>query len=183
MNHPSSDRPGIRLCRIGKANKQGTPEGMPRTYRKSQKRRWKPVGIASFYLFGAIALANAMSVAHAQTPVRSCHGALHRRQIAQMLFGRDIGRHLGVSEAAWKRFVAREITPRFPGGLTVIDSSGQWRGGPAAAIVREPSKIVEILLPGNPDDEARLGAIASAYKRQFRQRSVGIIVQSACVLF
>ena len=35
----------------------------------------------------------------------------------------------------------------------------------------------------NRDDEARLDAIVAAYKRRFHQRSVGVIVQAACVSF
>lgn len=121
--------------------------------------------------------------ATAQTPSSACHGVLKRRDVAELLFGRDIGRRLGVGEAAWRGFVAREITPRFPNGLTVTDAFGQWRDPGSGRIVREPSKRVEIVLPGKADDSARLDAIASAYKRQFRQRSVGLIVQSACVSF
>jgi hypothetical protein len=88
-----------------------------------------------------------------------------------------------VSEAAWRRFVAHEVTPRFPNGLTIIDASGQWRDRRRGAIVREPSKLIEIILPGRGDDQNRLDAIVAAYKRQFRQGSVGVIVQSACVSF
>jgi hypothetical protein len=121
--------------------------------------------------------------AAAQSAVGACHGAQQRRDVAELLFGRDIGKRLGVSEAAWQRFVAREITPRFPEGLTVIDAGGQWRDPGSGRIVREPSKRVEIVLPGDSDDAARLDAVVSAYKRQFRQRSVGLIVQSACVSF
>jgi hypothetical protein len=137
--------------------------------------------IAWLCLIGAIVPAAALAAA--PTPSAACHGAQQRKYIAQMLFGRDVGRRLGVSEDAWKRFVAREITPRFPDGLTVIDASGQWRDRSGGAIMREPSKLVEIVLPGNADDEARLDAIATAYRRQFRQRSVAIILQSACVSF
>jgi uncharacterized protein DUF3574 len=103
--------------------------------------------------------------------------------VAELLFGRDIGNRLGVSDADWRRFVAREITPRFPDGLTVTDALGQWRDPDSGRIVREPSKRVEIVLPGHADDAARLDAIVTAYKRQFRQRSVGLILQSACVSF
>lgn len=99
------------------------------------------------------------------------------------MFGRDVGHRIGVSEKAWARFVAREITPRFPDGLTVTDASGQWRNPASGRIVREPSKLVIIVLPGNEDDEARLEAVVSAYKRQFRQQSVGVVVQSACASF
>ena len=103
--------------------------------------------------------------------------------IAELLLGRDIGRHVGVSEAAWTRFVAREITPRFPDGLTISNAVGQWRDRTSGKTVREPSKLVMIVLPGNDDDQVRIEAVASAYKHEFRQQSVGVVVQSACVSF
>ena len=49
--------------------------------------------------------------------------------------------------------------------------------------MREPVKRVEIVLPGNADDQARLDAVVSAYKQEFHQRSVVVIVQEACVSF
>ena len=87
------------------------------------------------------------------------------------------------SESAWARFVAREITPRFPDGLTVTDASGQWRDRADGTIVHEPSKRVEIVLPGTADDDSRLDAIVTAYKRNFHQQSVAVIVRPACVSF
>jgi hypothetical protein len=120
----------------------------------------------------------------AQTPPPlTCHGAQQSRQVAELLFGRDIGNRVGISQPDWSRFVAREMTPRFPDGLTVTDTVGQWRDRDSGRIVREPSKHVEIVLPGNDDDEARLDAIVAAYKRDFRQQSVGVIVRPACVSF
>jgi uncharacterized protein DUF3574 len=113
----------------------------------------------------------------------SCHGAQRPRQVAELLFGRDIGHRVGVSEAAWSRFVAREITARFPDGLTITDAIGQWRDRDSGTLLHEPAKRVEIVLPGNADDEARLDAVVSAYKRQFQQHSVGVIVRPACVSF
>ena len=131
----------------------------------------------------AILLCTSAAGTAAQSPTSACQGAQQRRDVAELLFGRDIGRRLGVSEPDWRRFVAREITPRFPDGLTVTEARGQWRDPDSGRVVREPSKRVEIVLPGHADDLARLDAIAAAYKRQFRQRSVGLIVQSACVSF
>jgi Protein of unknown function (DUF3574) len=113
----------------------------------------------------------------------SCHGAQQPRQIAELLFGRDVGHRLGVSESAFARFVAREITPRFPDGLTISDATGQWRDRGAAVITREPSKRVEIVLPGAADDESKLDAIVAAYKRRFHQHSVAVILRPACVSF
>ena len=134
-------------------------------------------------ILGVILATAAETAAGAQTPALSCHGTLQPKQVAELLFGRDIGRKVGVSETAWARFVAREITPRFPDGLTITDTIGQWRDRTDGTIIREPSKHVEIVLPGNGDDETRLDAIAKAYKREFRQDSVGVIVRSACVAF
>lgn len=36
-----------------------------------------------------------------------------------------------VSDEDWRAFLAAEVTPRFPDGLTVIDAAGQWRDGAA----------------------------------------------------
>jgi hypothetical protein len=127
-----------------------------------------------------IVLVAAASGSHAQTPALSCHGTQQPKQVAELLFGRD---RTGGSETAWSRFVAREMTPRFPDGLTVTDAVGQWRDPTNRAILRERSKRVEIVLPGGDDDEARLDAIVKAYKREFRQHSVGVIVRPACVAF
>jgi len=113
----------------------------------------------------------------------SCHGSQRVKQVAELLFGRDVGHRLGVSESAWTRFVARKIAPRFPDGLTVSDATGQWRDRESGMIVHEPSKRVEIVLPGAADDEARLEAVVTAYKRQFHQHSVAVIVRPACVSF
>jgi hypothetical protein len=119
--------------------------------------------------------------AAAQTAAPACHGKQQQRDVAELLFGRDIGDRLGVSEAAWARFVAREMTPRFPGGMTIFDAVGQWRDGSKGKIVHEPSKKVEIVLPGNDDDQARLDAVVAAYKSTFHQQAVRVIVRSACV--
>jgi hypothetical protein len=110
-----------------------------------------------------------------------CRGEYKRT--AELLFGRNVGGRLGVSEAEFSRFVAREITPRFPDGLTVIDAKGQWRDRASNAIVREPSKVVLIALPGHAADDANLAGIIEAYKARFRQQSVGLIVRPACVSF
>jgi Protein of unknown function (DUF3574) len=105
------------------------------------------------------------------------------KMVAELLFGRDVGHHAAVSQSAWLGFVVRGMISRFPDGLTITDAIGVWRERNDGAIVRESSKRVEIVLPGNEDDQTRLGAIVTAYKHQFRQRSVGVIVRPACVAF
>jgi hypothetical protein len=139
--------------------------------------------IALVSALSVLTLAAAALGSQAQTSTASCHGTQRPKQVAELLFGRDVGNRLGVSDAAWARFVAREMTPRFPDGLVVTDAVGQWRDPASGTIVRELAKRVEIVLPGHDDDEARIDAIASAYKREFRQHSVGIILRPGCVSF
>lgn len=130
------------------------------------------------FIFAFVAVASGAAAQPA-----TCSGGEHPGRVAELLFGRNIGRHLRVSEADWLRFVTRELTPRFPDGLTVTDAYGQWRSRDNGKIVRESSKHVEIVLPGQADDQARVDAAAAAYKREFHQQSVGIIVRDACVSF
>jgi Protein of unknown function (DUF3574) len=137
---------------------------------------------ASCLLTLVIVAAAAVS-SHAQAQTLSCHGAQKIRQVAELLFGRDTSHKLAVSEGAWARFVAREITQRFPDGFTVSDAYGQWRDPTGGTIEHEPSKRVEIVLPGAADDDARLEALVAAYKRRFHQQSVVLIVRPACVSF
>lgn len=101
----------------------------------------------------------------------------------ELIFGRNIGGRLGVTESRWAKFLADEITPRFPGGLTVIDGQGQWRDPVRGALVRERSKIVLVLAPD--DDAARdhISAIVAAYKRRFRQQSVAVLTRRICASF
>ena len=102
---------------------------------------------------------------------------------AELFFGRKIGDRIGVSEAAFAAFLAREITPRFPDGLTVVDAKGQWRDSERNVLVREPSKLVLLIFRDEPARRESLGAIAEAYKRQFQQQSVLISARASCVSF
>jgi hypothetical protein len=116
------------------------------------------------------------SQAHAQQ--LQCTGNQKSWVVAELLFGRE-----HISERSWSRFVADEITPRFPDGLTVYDAKGQWRPPGAEKIVRERSKVVMIAMPPGAENEARLQQVIDAYKSRFRQQSVGLIVKPACVSF
>jgi hypothetical protein len=119
----------------------------------------------------------------ADAQLLDCLGGQKPTQVAELMFGRNIGSRLGVKEAEWGRFVDREIISRFPNGLTVLNAGGQWRDEATKKIVREPSKLVQIVLPGQVEDIARLNEIVAAYKRRFKQQSVVMIVRPACVSF
>jgi hypothetical protein len=116
-------------------------------------------------------------------PQLPCHGVQRSAAVADLMFGHNIGHRRGVSEAAWRQFLAREVTPRFPAGLTVVHATGQWRDTDTGRVVREPSKIVTVVLNDRIGDEAKIDAIVEAYKQRFRQQAVGVVVRPACVAF
>jgi hypothetical protein len=116
-------------------------------------------------------------------PQLPCHGTQRSAAVADLMFGHNIGHRRGVSEAAWRQFLASEVTPRFPDGLTVLHATGQWRDTDTARIVREPSKVVTVILGDRVGDEAKIDAIVEAYKRRFRQQAVGVVIRPACVAF
>jgi hypothetical protein len=120
-------------------------------------------------------------IAHAQ--LLESRGGQKAQQVAELTFGRRIVGHIAVSETQWIQFIDNEITPRFPDGLTVYDAAGQWRDPVSKKIVRELSKVVLIVLPGNAEDLTRLNELAEIYKRRFKQQSVGMILRPACVSF
>ena len=117
------------------------------------------------------------------TPALPCSAPLQPVQRVELMFGRNIRGHLRVGDAAWARFLAREITPRFPDGLTVLDAAGQWRNPAGRRIAREPSKLVIIVTADGALVDDRIAAIAAAYKQRFRQKSVGVVTSPACGAF
>ena len=68
-------------------------------------------------------------------------------------------------------FLADVVTPRFPGGLTVVRASGQWRGSDDR-VQQEPSRIVEIMHDESPDAARRIDEIVTIYKADHEQESV-----------
>lgn len=87
------------------------------------------------------------------------------------------------NDARWKQFLAREVTPRFPDGLTVYDTYGQWRDRKRNVILREQGRVLRIIVPADAPIADEIAAVAGAYKKQFRQKSVGIVTRAACVSF
>lgn len=67
-------------------------------------------------------------------------------------------------------FVDTYITPRFPGGFTVINGVGQWdaKGG----TISEPCKIVVIIHANNTGQSDNIGLIRNQYCKIYDQESV-----------
>jgi hypothetical protein len=102
--------------------------------------------------------------------------------VAELLFGRKARGRI-ISEAEWRQFLTREVTPRFPDGLTVLDGTGQWRDRERRTITREPSKVVMIAFRDDHAAREKIEAIVTAYKQQFAQQSVGVLTRPVCASF
>ena len=76
-----------------------------------------------------------------------------------------------VSDADWASYLAEEVTPRFPDGLTAIDAAGQWRS-PSGAISHERSKLLVLLVFDAPAHVPRVQAMIDAYLKRFHQQAV-----------
>jgi hypothetical protein len=94
----------------------------------------------------------------------------------------------GVSEAKWRAFLDREVTSRFPDGLSVLDVYGQWmpksrQAARGAHPERIRSKLLIVDYPENDQNEAKIEAIRLAWKRMTGDQSVLKVTQPADVSF
>lgn len=89
----------------------------------------------------------------------------------------------GVSEQKWRDFLDREVTPRFPSGLSVVDVYGQWLSKGKTEPERLRSKMLIIDYPDSPDNRAKIDAIRSAWKQLTGDQSVLRVTQPADVSF
>jgi hypothetical protein len=78
-----------------------------------------------------------------------------------------------VTEAKFREFVDRYVTPRFPDGLTLLKGDGQFRGEDNQ-VIKEQSFVLILLYPADTFDESsrRIEKIRSDYKGLHDQESV-----------
>jgi hypothetical protein len=89
----------------------------------------------------------------------------------------------GVSETDWRAFLDREVTPRFPSGLSVLDVYGQWRGKNNKQVERLRSKMLVILYADSVENRAKIDAIRTAWKQKTGDQSVLRVSEPADVSF
>jgi Protein of unknown function (DUF3574) len=112
----------------------------------------------------------------------SCRAGAAPYARLELLFG--LGRQRGgeISEEEWRAFLEKEVTPRFPAGLTVFAAYGQWRS-PSGLMIKEPSRVLVVWYRPEAATEVAIEAIRAAYKLQFGQESVLRVDGASCVAF
>lgn len=133
--------------------------------------------LAALGLLSACALTSAPS----QPPqvAATCAAPLKPALEINLYFGRDRQGRAEVSEAEWATFLAQEVTPRFPDGLSVINVAGQSRGA-TGPIERERTKLLVVVVFDAPAHRAKVQEIVDAYDRRFSQRGVFRIEKAVC---
>lgn len=86
-------------------------------------------------------------------------------------------------EMRWQGFLDREVTPRFPDGLTVVDAYGQWRSRGSETPARLRSKVLVILYEDTEANRAAVDAIRVAFKAQTHAKSVLLVTEPVEVSF
>jgi|ERR1700677_458244 Protein of unknown function (DUF3574) len=148
---------------------------------------------SALVLAALLALSVAARVAVADSPQQATaalQGDAARPPAAQWLRGElyfGIG-DLEVSdrsagEMRWRAFLDREVTPRFPDGLTVLDAYGQWLDRGAREPSRLRSKVLVILYEDTPSNRAAIDAIRLAWKTATHDQSVLLATERVEVSF
>lgn len=126
----------------------------------------------------ALALAGNAGVAAAD----ACRDGAARMARVELLFGATRPHGELIDGHEWQDFLASDVTPRFPAGLTVFSGDGQWRRADGA-IERSPSRLLLIWYAPDAASEAAIEAIRARFRQRFAQESVLRVDGTDCVSF
>ena len=121
-------------------------------------------------------------ISSAQRGDGACPGGATPMTRLELMFGMSRKGGRSISDQEWRVFLADEVSPRFPDGLTVLQGYGQWRAQ-SGRITREPMRLLLIVHATSSDSDARIEAVRDAFKRRFQQDSVLRVESAACVSF
>ncbi len=76
-----------------------------------------------------------------------------------------------VSGSDWADFLARDVTPRFPQGLTWFDVQGQWRDA-HGSVRKLDSRLLILIYARGAAANRSIEAIRADFKSRFHQQSV-----------
>jgi hypothetical protein len=118
----------------------------------------------------------------APDPAARCGTGFQAMTRYELMFGASRRQGPPVNDAEWTAFLAAEVTPRFPDGLTVLQGDGQWRNRDGV-IIKEHTRVLVIISPLGPATAQAIEAIRLAYRQAFSQDSVLRSDTPACVSF
>ena len=171
-------------------NAEERPQGAPRSmgYAAQQREEATPPGsrrplrgllkVRLGVWLAALLLASG-TPASAQSPPTACTAPLKPALEVNLYFGRDSEGGGEVTEGQWAEFVAAEVTPRFPDGLSVLNVAGQSRDS-LNRTLRERTKLLVVVVFDAPGHREKVREIVDAYNRRFGQHGVFRTEQAVC---
>jgi hypothetical protein len=88
-----------------------------------------------------------------------------------------------ISRQEFQTFIDREVTPRFPNGLTLLSGLGQFKNT-QGKIIQEKSQLLILLYSFKENGNSqKIEQIRQAYKTTFQQESVLRVDSISCVSF
>ncbi|MBW4553326.1 MAG: DUF3574 domain-containing protein [Aphanocapsa sp. GSE-SYN-MK-11-07L] len=120
----------------------------------------------------------------AQPQASLCPSPLRGQQFAktELYFGSLTPTGTEVTAAEFAHFLEREVSPRFPDGLTLLNGFGEFKGANGKTI-QETSRLVIVFYPLTTDSNQKIEQIRQAYKAGFKQESVLRVDGKLCVSF
>jgi len=100
----------------------------------------------------------------------------------ELLFGLSRANAPDITEEEFQQFIDREVTPRFPQGLTLLTGNGQFQDS-TGHIIQEGSKLLILLYPFSRGSSALVDEIRAQYRSAFQQESVLRTDEHSCVSF
>jgi hypothetical protein len=103
--------------------------------------------------------------------------------MAELFFGLSVEGRGPVTDGEWRAFAARTLSHYFSDGFTAYEGDGQWLDPATHRIVRERSRIVQVVADDNVDFARNIQAVTDAYRKDFHQQSVGVVTEPVCAAF
>jgi len=99
-----------------------------------------------------------------------------------LVFGSERAGAEPVTSEQFRTFLAQEVTPRFPEGLTAWDAAGEWRT-PTGRMLSEASHVVMLVHGADAASDTLVREIIARYEHAFGQQSVLRVRTRSCVSF
>ena len=87
-----------------------------------------------------------------------------------------------ITTERWEEFVSQVVTPRFPAGLSIVSTVGQWRNS-RGEIEHEASKLMVLVHPRSREIDLKIDEIREDYRRRFNQEAVMKVATAVRVSF
>jgi Protein of unknown function (DUF3574) len=101
----------------------------------------------------------------------------------ELFFGLSKADGSMIKPKEFQAFLDREVTPRFPDGLTLLTGLGQFKNA-TGKIIQERSQLLILLYAFDTiDGSKKVEQIRQSYKTAFKQESVLRVDSVACVSF